>query len=236
MPVYSTPDEYKNGYLPQGYVLPETEPVELQIPPIITKKPTLFDALAPLPKFKEVANYNPYTIPGEIDGYELFAGNFIDSQSPQETIAIKQRIEARKSILGVESDSEFIALMTIATIGPIITLLLCAFLCKKYITKFKNIAPWIKNAFNNLNTPTKRIGFLFFSIGTILMVFSTISYGVKYFDGGYFINSILFKTDEYDSEPLFGVGFYIAVAGYLMSFLYDKTVKRIVNWIKKGSL
>lgn len=223
MPVYSTSDEYKNGYLPQGYVLPEIETVDLNKPPVTVKKPTLFDALAPLPKFKEMDDYNPYTTPGEIDGYESFAHSFIDSQSPQETIAIKERIDARKSVFGVGSEGQFNTLITTSFIGFVAIILLCTFLHKKYIDKFKIIWLCVGDELDNVNTPMKKLWFVFFIFGMLVIFFWIIA----------FITN--FDLSEYESKLIFRFGFYLTISGFFMLFLYERIVKKIVNWVNKGS-
>ncbi|EKE2804588.1 hypothetical protein OUL59_003300 [Salmonella enterica subsp. enterica serovar Hato] len=51
-------------------------------------------ASAPFSQFEEVEGYNPFANDaGELKGYEDYADSFIDSGSPQETAAIKQRID-----------------------------------------------------------------------------------------------------------------------------------------------
>ncbi|ELN2738913.1 hypothetical protein [Pluralibacter gergoviae] len=104
-----------------------------EIRPALAKNPepvqherslTVFDALMPTPKFKTVEGYNPYTLKGEIRGYEMFATDFTDSRSPQETEAIKLKIDARKSVLGVESAGEFKTFMASSAIVSIICILL----------------------------------------------------------------------------------------------------------------
>lgn len=91
----------------------------------------IIDALAPIPNFPEVKGYNPFNTNGELSGYELFATNFVDSRSPQETEAIKLQIDARKSVFGVESAGEFKLLMTASAFGFIVFSLLFMVLCRK---------------------------------------------------------------------------------------------------------
>lgn len=112
MPVYSASENPKNDF-----VLPQKQgwdtPTAPGVNPVPEKEPPgIIDALAPLPKFKEVQGYNPFKIHGELTGYEMFATKFSDSRSPEETIAIKQQIDAQKSVFGVESASGFNTLMT----------------------------------------------------------------------------------------------------------------------------
>ncbi|WP_447716880.1 hypothetical protein [Pluralibacter gergoviae] len=104
-----------------------------EIRPVLAKNPeavqherglTIFDALMPIPKFKTVEGYNPYTLKGELNGYEMFATDFTDSRSPQETEAIKIKVDARKSVLGVESAGEFKTLMASSAVVSILCIVL----------------------------------------------------------------------------------------------------------------
>ncbi|WP_447885136.1 hypothetical protein [Serratia fonticola] len=131
MPVYPASENPKNDFvLPQkqGWDTPPTPGVN---PAPEKEAPGIIDALAPLPKFKEVQGYNPFKIPGEITGYEMFATKFSDSRSPEETIAIKQQIDAQKSVFGVESASGFNTLMTTGTVGIIILIILSTLLYRR---------------------------------------------------------------------------------------------------------
>ncbi|WP_440864523.1 hypothetical protein [Symbiopectobacterium purcellii] len=92
-----------------------------------------------------------------------------------------------------------------------------------------------KKLFNPLNAPIKRVGFLCLVIGVLLMFFGGLNRGFEDFDYNTFIRSISFERSRYDSEVTFGIGFYSAIIGLFLSFLYDWTVGPIVNWVKKGS-
>lgn len=73
---------------------------------------TLSDALSFLPRFDKVEGYNPFDTPRELEGYELFSDRFVYSDSPEETRAIKRKIDAQRSVLGIESSSQFSFLVT----------------------------------------------------------------------------------------------------------------------------
>ncbi|HFL5986558.1 TPA: hypothetical protein ACG4MZ_000122 [Klebsiella aerogenes] len=101
-------------------------------PAVIHKSPSIVDALAPIPDFPEVKGYNPYSINGEITGYESFATKFADSMSPQETNAIKLQIDAQKQVFGVDSYSEFKLLMSTYVVAILIVVLASTYLFKKF--------------------------------------------------------------------------------------------------------
>ena len=94
----------------------------------------------------------------------------------------------------------------------------------------------LQKVFKSLNSPIKRIGFLFFIVGLLLMFLGVVDRGFYYFSYLTFVHSIRFELDSHESKLFFGIGFYASIAGVFISFLYDRTIKRIVNWVKKGSL
>ncbi|HAT3729412.1 TPA: hypothetical protein I8587_002938 [Serratia marcescens] len=105
MPIYASPDEFKNGYAPAGSVVPQSETLPEGVnPKPPEEQPSVWGAafrknnmLAGLylkpPQFEPVDGYNPYADKSELDGYDLRATEFAESRSPQETAWIKQQID-----------------------------------------------------------------------------------------------------------------------------------------------
>ncbi|PNO71464.1 hypothetical protein [Serratia marcescens] len=105
MPIYASPDEFKNGYAPAGSVVPQPETLPEGVnPKPPEEQPSVWGAafrknnmLAGLylkpPQFEPVDGYNPYADKSELDGYDLRATAFAESRSPQETAWIKQQID-----------------------------------------------------------------------------------------------------------------------------------------------
>lgn len=96
------------------------------------KKPNIVDALMPLSKFKKQVGYNPFTIKGEISGYESFASDFIDSMSPEETASIKHQIDAKKYVFGVDSSGEFKTLMATSAIGFVVVIIIAIAMYRRF--------------------------------------------------------------------------------------------------------
>ncbi|WP_313795360.1 hypothetical protein [Serratia sp. (in: enterobacteria)] len=105
MPIYPSPDEFKNGYVPAGNVVPQPETLPEGVnPKPPEEQPSVWGAafrknnmLAGLylkpPQFEPVEGYNPYADKSELEGYDLRATAFAESHSPQETAWIKQQID-----------------------------------------------------------------------------------------------------------------------------------------------
>ncbi|EMG3684438.1 hypothetical protein V4251_001817 [Serratia marcescens] len=105
MPIYPSPDEFKNGYVPAGNVVPQPETLPEGVnPKPPEEQPSVWGAafrknnmLAGLylkpPQFEPVEGYNPYADKSELEGYDLRATAFAESRSPQETAWIKQQID-----------------------------------------------------------------------------------------------------------------------------------------------
>lgn len=95
---------------------------------------------------------------------------------------------------------------------------------------------WHDKISKKLNTPIKRIGFIVFIFGVVLFLYSWLTHYDSYYFGRIVTNSITFsKSDLYYS---FGValGFYLSLIGVLLSFAYDLTIGRLVNWIMKSRI
>lgn len=110
--VYPTPDNYEDsfsapvniGFISEHEIGVNPKPREPDL--------TFSDALSFLPSFDKVDGYNPFDVPRELEGYELFSDRFIYSDSPEETRAIKRKIDAQRSVLGIESPGQFSFLVT----------------------------------------------------------------------------------------------------------------------------
>ncbi|MEQ4787953.1 hypothetical protein ABN070_14910 [Morganella morganii] len=118
--VYPTPDSYENSAfdpIDVGFI-PQHEPGVNPAPP--EPSLTLSDAFAVIPTYDAVNDYNPFSDPHGLEGYELWADKFISSQSPQETEAIKKRIDARREVLGIDTPGQFSLLIAAGVFGVIV--------------------------------------------------------------------------------------------------------------------
>jgi hypothetical protein len=109
MPVYPTPDESGNGYLPAGSALQEPTGFDVPLPEgsnpePIQPEPSVWNAafrqnnllagmFRPVKQFDPADGYNPYADKNEIHGYERWGSAFADSRSPEETAWIKNQID-----------------------------------------------------------------------------------------------------------------------------------------------
>lgn len=92
---------------------------------------------------------------------------------------------------------------------------------------------------NGLNSPIKRIGFLFFIIGTVIFLVSIININWYYWHGRtgslqVLRNIVSLLVSDRDFNIGFFLGFYISILGLFMSFFYDVTIKKIIAWIFKA--
>lgn len=130
--VYPTPDSYENsafdpidvGFIPQHE--PGVNPAPSE-PPL-----TLSDAFAVIPTYDAVNDYNPFSDPHGLEGYELWADKFISSQSPQETEAIKKRIDARREVLGIDTPGQFSLLIAAGVFGAIVFMIFLYYWGKRH--------------------------------------------------------------------------------------------------------
>ncbi|MGK4282320.1 hypothetical protein ACH1ZL_06645 [Citrobacter freundii] len=109
MPVYSSPEEFSNGFTPAGNVLPAPTGFDVPLPEGTNPEPqqpepsvwgaafrrnnVLSGLFRPAKQFEPVEGYNPYTDKSEIHGYEQWGSDFADSRSPEETAWLKQQID-----------------------------------------------------------------------------------------------------------------------------------------------
>ena len=90
-----------------------------------------------------------------------------------------------------------------------------------------------------LNTPLKRVGFLVFITGLLILFvgmyqISEDAYSLsKFFEK--WIESAFFERHSFRDYPAAGYGTWITVVGLFSSFLYDKITYRLIRWIKSGS-
>lgn len=90
-----------------------------------------------------------------------------------------------------------------------------------------------------LNTPLKRVGFLVFVAGLLILIFGM--YQIN--DSAYrssdifetWLESVFFERYSFRRYPAACYGTWIAVIGLFSSFLYDKITYRLVGWIRSGN-
>lgn len=130
--VYPTPDNYESSaFQPTGAgFVSQHEPGVNPAPPEPTL--TLSDAFAVIPTYDAVNDYNPFSDPHVLEGYELWADKFISSQSPQETEAIKKRIDARREVLGIDTPGQFDLLIAAGVFGIIVLMIFFYYWGKKH--------------------------------------------------------------------------------------------------------
>lgn len=91
-------------------------------------------------------------------------------------------------------------------------------------------------------------GLVLLIIGSVIIFYST-SYNS--FDYGYsqsqviyryldsityrITKSVMFETDSSRFSAVFFAGFYLTIIGALLSVFYEKTIGKVVKWVKIGS-
>lgn len=103
----------------------------------------------------------------------------------------------------------------------------------------QKIIPFTKKLFkellysilNGLNSPHKRIGFVFLIIGIVIFLVSIIN--IKWSISRVIHDSIFFFVGHYYFNLGVFLGGYISILGLFMSFFYDFTIKKIIEWIYK---
>ncbi|MDA5547372.1 hypothetical protein OP862_14640 [Yersinia massiliensis] len=98
----------------------------------------------------------------------------------------------------------------------------------------KKVLSLLKRVTNLLDTPVKRVGIICLLFGCVLMVTGVAQLGFYRFDSDSFVHSITLDARRH-SSTVFGLGFYLTIFGFLLSFLYDQTVVPILRWVKKGN-
>lgn len=90
-----------------------------------------------------------------------------------------------------------------------------------------------------LDTPFKRLGFIVLVVGVICSLVGIVQLGHMTSRLGrlldYWGQALMFDRYVYRQAPFALFGPYIAAFGLLMSFLYDKTLKRLAQWISAGT-
>lgn len=76
-------------------------------------------ATIPFNQFEAVDGYNPFADENTLAGYEEYADSFIHSQSPQETSAIKQRINRQMQDITLRNESGAAGVVSSAAMGII---------------------------------------------------------------------------------------------------------------------
>lgn len=99
----------------------------------------------------------------------------------------------------------------------------------------------LKKVVAPLNQPLKRAGFVVLIIGTFLTLIGWIQigsdlYSYRWFEKfiGKFGDALIFDRYTYRRYPLASIGPYVMLAGLLLSYLYDRTIGRILTWIRHG--
>ncbi|HIC0658550.1 TPA: hypothetical protein ACWZTY_004163 [Klebsiella pneumoniae] len=138
MPIYPTPDEYGNGYVPAGSALQEPAGFDVSLPAGTNPEPQqqqpsvwgaafrqnnlLAGMFRPAKQFEPAQGYNPYSDKNEIHGYEQWGSAFADSQSPEETAWIKSQIDNEnedRRVLGEAGAEGTLASIAAGLIDPV---------------------------------------------------------------------------------------------------------------------
>lgn len=101
----------------------------------------------------------------------------------------------------------------------------------------------MKKVFVRLNTRIKRIGFIVLLIGSVFTLIGATQIGSdlsSYRWLGRFLaafgDALVFDRRSYLYYPLASIGPYTCIAGLLLSFLYDRTLGLLVDWVQRGSV
>lgn len=99
----------------------------------------------------------------------------------------------------------------------------------------------LKRLATTLDNPIKRVGFVVLAVGAVITLIGFFQIGAdqssyRWFEK--FLNGIAkalaFERYTYRRYPLACIGPYVLLAGLLGSFLYDRTVGRLLAWIRHG--
>ncbi|MBH3412552.1 hypothetical protein [Pseudomonas putida] len=92
-----------------------------------------------------------------------------------------------------------------------------------------------------LTSPVKRFGFVVLLVGLALTIIGMIQIGAGLNSYRWFGNFLdvfgnAISYDRYYSRryPLAAIGPYMLLSGLLLSYLYDCTIGRLLNWIHRG--
>lgn len=92
---------------------------------------------------------------------------------------------------------------------------------------------------DRLNSPIKRIGFVVSIVGAFLFVVSAVGYAIDHTPFAYvddfFRNALDSNQRRYNWYYLFAwIGFWSCLSGTVVAWFYDKTIGRVVTWIRDG--
>lgn len=94
---------------------------------------------------------------------------------------------------------------------------------------------------SSLNHPVKRIGFVVLIIGILLVLIGAMQIGsdlnsYRWFERflGIWWQALSFDRYTYRRYPLACIGPYVLLAGLLSSYLYDRSLGRVLAWIRHG--
>lgn len=93
----------------------------------------------------------------------------------------------------------------------------------------------------SLDRPVKRIGFVILAVGVVVSLIGFIQIGsdlykyrwVEKFIEGVF-ESLCFNRYNFRFYPMASIGPYMALAGLLLSYLYDRGIGRLLAWVRNG--
>ena len=93
----------------------------------------------------------------------------------------------------------------------------------------------------SLDRPIKRIGFVILAIGVVVSLIGFIQIGSdlyryrwleKFIEG--VVESICFNRYNFQFYTMAAIGPYMALAGLLFSYLYDRGIGRLLSWVRNG--
>lgn len=79
-----------------------------------------------------------------------------------------------------------------------------------------------------LNTKLRRLGFVIFYAGLLLMLAGMASENADIDD---LLSATMLNSYRYERYYISATGAHIALAGFFMAFLYEKTIKPLISWI-----
>lgn len=90
---------------------------------------------------------------------------------------------------------------------------------------------------NRLDAPLLRAGSIVFWFGVLLWLPGMTNIVMRYWEPQsvikVFVQHLIFADNEY--QPT-GIGFYVLFLGFCISYGYDLTLKRLIKWVRVGSV